>query len=314
MGETVDGTRESVAVVVVTYNSERLLPDLIASLSPGLEGVDWHLTVADNDSKDDSVAAVNRLAPDATVVEMGRNAGYAAGINAAVSKAGLFTAVLVLNPDVRLTPGCIRTLLTELRTPGTGIAVPLLVDGDGKLIQTMRREPSILRTLGDAVLGAGRAGRHAALGEVVTDERRYQAPAITAWAEGSTVLFSAECWERCGPWDESFFLYSEETDFALRAGDAGLVPRFTPAARAIHLEGDSRVSPGLWTLLTLNRVRLYGRRHGRIATAAFWAALLMREASRAALGKVPSRMATRALLSPARLREAPGPHTVHRAA
>jgi N-acetylglucosaminyl-diphospho-decaprenol L-rhamnosyltransferase len=309
-----DSTPETVAVVVVTYNSERLVPDLVASLSPGLAGVDWHLTVADNASVDDSVGVVRRLAPDATVVEMGRNAGYAAGINAAVAKAGPFTAVLVLNPDVRLTPGCIRTLLDVLRTPGTGIAVPLLVDGEGRLIQTMRREPSILRTLGDAVLGAGRAGRYPALGEVVTDERHYDSAAVTDWAEGSTVLFSAECWQRCGPWDESFFLYSEETDFALRSRDAGFATRFTPAARAVHLEGDSRVSPGLWTLLTLNKVRLYGRRHGRVATSAFWAALLLREASRAAIGKAPSRMATRALLSPARLREEPGPHVVHRKA
>jgi GT2 family glycosyltransferase len=308
----VDSTRETVAVVVVTYNSERLVPDLIASLAPGLEGVDWHLTVADNASADDSVGVVHRLAPDATVVEMGRNAGYAAGINAAVAKAGPFDAVLVLNPDVRLTPGCVRTLLGVLRTEGTGIAVPLLVDGDGRLIHTMRRDPAARRVLGDAVLGAVRAGRYPALGEMVTDERRYAAETVTAWAEGSTVLFSAECWERCGPWDESFFLYSEETDFALRARDAGLATRFTPAARAVHLEGDSKVSPGLWTLLTLNKVRLYRRRHNPVAAAGFWAALLLREASRAALGKVPSRRAARALLSPARLRETPGPHTVQR--
>jgi GT2 family glycosyltransferase len=289
------------------------MPDLIASLGPGLEGVDWHLTVADNASTDDSVGVVRRLAPEATVLEMGRNAGYSAGINAALAKAGPFTAVLVLNPDVRLTPGCVRTLLGVLRTEGTGIAVPLLVDGEDRLIHTMRREPATRRVLGDALLGAVRAGRYPALGEMVTDERRYTTETVTDWAEGSTVLFSAECWERCGPWDESFFLYSEETDFALRARDAGLATRFTPAARAVHLEGDSKVSPGLWTLLTLNKVRLYRRRHNAVATAAFWAALVLREASRAALGKQPSRRATRALLSPARLREAPGPHTVHRA-
>jgi N-acetylglucosaminyl-diphospho-decaprenol L-rhamnosyltransferase len=308
----VDSKRQTVAVVVVTYNSERLLADLIASLGPGLEGLDWHLTVADNASADDSVGAVRRLAPDATVVEMGRNAGYAAGINAAAAKAGPFDAVLVLNPDVRLTPGCVRTLMGVLRTEGTGIAVPLLVDGDGALIHTMRREPAARRVLGDAVLGAVRAGRYPSVGEMVTDERRYAAETVTDWAEGSTVLISAECWERVAPWDESFFLYSEETDFALRARDAGFAPRFTPAARAVHLEGDSKVSPGLWTLLTLNKVRLYRRRHNAVAAAGFWAALVLREASRAALGKTPSRTAARALLSPARLREQPGPHTVHR--
>ncbi|MFC0532190.1 glycosyltransferase [Phytohabitans kaempferiae] len=304
-------TDETVAVVVVTYNSEALIADLVASLAPGLAGHRWHLTVADNASADGTIAALKEHAPEATVVEMGRNAGYAAGINAAVAAAGPHTAVLVLNPDVRLGPGCVSKLLTVLRTPGTGIAVPLLRDGDGDLIHTMRREPSVLRILGDAFLGAGRAGRYAALGEVVTDESRYGAESVTDWAEGSTVLISAECWARCAPWDESFFLYSEETDFALRARDAGFAARFTPTAEAVHLEGDSRISPRLWTLLTLNRVRLYRRRHGRLATAAFWTALLLREGSRAAIGKSPSQMAARALLSPSKLRETPGPHTVH---
>ena len=154
--------------------------------------------------------------------------------------------------------------------------------------------------------------RYPALGEMVTDERLYATERVTDWAEGSTVLFSAECWERVGPWDESYFLYSEETDFALRARDAGLVTRFTPAARAVHLEGDSKVSPGLWTLLTLNKVRLYGRRHNRVATAGFWAALTMREVTRAAIGNGPRRRAAKALLSPARLREAPSPELVRR--
>jgi N-acetylglucosaminyl-diphospho-decaprenol L-rhamnosyltransferase len=302
---------ESIAVVVVTYNSERLVAGLIESLPVGLAGLDWHLVVADNASSDGTADTVRRLAPGATVVETGRNGGYAAGINAAVESAPAHTAVLVLNPDVRLLPGCVAELLSTLRRPGTGLAVPRLIDGDGELIETMRREPTVLRTLGDAVLGATRAGRIPLLGEVVTDRRRYGAPAVVDWAEGSTLLISRECWQVCAPWDESFFLYSEETDFALRARDAGLVTRYVPTAEAVHLEGDSRVSPALWTLLCLNRVRLFRRRHSAARTASFWAALVLREGSRAVLGRSTSRAAVRALLSPRRLREIPDAATVH---
>jgi N-acetylglucosaminyl-diphospho-decaprenol L-rhamnosyltransferase len=300
---------KSVEVVVVTYNSERVLDDLLVSLDEGLKGVSWHLTVADNASADDTVPILRRLAPAATIVEMGRNAGYAAGINAAVRAAPPRDAILVLNPDVRLMPGCAAELLAALG-PGTGLAVPHLVDGDFELIESLRREPTVLRAWGDALLGARRAGRYPALGEVVTQRQRYDREAVTDWAEGSTLLISAECWQRCAPWDESFFLYSEETEFALRARDAGLVTRYVPSARAVHLEGDSGQSPGLWTLLVLNRVRLFRRRNGRIRTAAYWAALLTREASRAALGKATSRAAARALVSPRRLREPRGPHSV----
>ncbi len=109
------------------------------------------------------------------------------------------------------------------------------------------------------------------------------------------------------PWDESYFLYSEEADFDLRARDAGFATRFVPAARATHLEGDSGASPVLWPLLVVNRLRLYRRRHGRARAAAFWLALVLREGSRSALGKPTSRAALSVLLSPAKLREEAGP-------
>jgi N-acetylglucosaminyl-diphospho-decaprenol L-rhamnosyltransferase len=299
-----------VAVVVITYNSGSVLPGLLESLPRGLEGVSWHLTIVDNASSDGTADLARRLAPEARIVQTGRNGGYAAGINAGVAAADPHTAVLVLNPDVRLMAGCGRELLRVLREPGTGIAVPRLVDGHGRLITTMRREPTLLRALGDVVLGARRAGRFGVLGEVVTNEQCYLRPTRTDWAEGSTLLISGECWRRCAPWDESFFLYSEETDFALRARDAGLVTRYTPSATAVHLEGESRTSPGLWALLTMNRLRLFARRHGPVATACYWAALLLREATRSLLGHAIARAAVRALLSPSRWRETPGPASV----
>jgi N-acetylglucosaminyl-diphospho-decaprenol L-rhamnosyltransferase len=285
-----------VAVVVVTYQSEPLLPDLITSLGPGLAGLSWHLVVADNNSTDGTVGALRRLAPQATVVRLRTNRGYAAGINAAVAAAGPFHALLVLNPDVRLAPGSARSLLAALRIPGTGIAAPRLVDGDGELIPSMRRDPSILRVLGDALLGAERAGRVRLLGENVVGDAHYEAETVTAWAEGSTLMISEECWRACGPWDESYFLYSEETDFALRARDTGFATRFTPAAHAVHLGGDSRTSPELWTLLIVNRLRLYRSRHSRLRSEGFRLALLLRELSRAALGRAPNWAAARALL------------------
>lgn len=302
---------QTVAVVVVTYNSEQLLNDLLSSLDDGLKGLAWHLTVADNASTDSTVPILRRLAPAATIVEMGRNAGYAAGINAAVKAALPHSVILILNPDVRLMPGCVAELVNVLR-PGTGIVVPQLVDGNSELIDSLRREPTVLRAWGDALLGAKRAGRYAPIGEVVTDRRLYERETVTDWAEGSTLLVSRECWQRCAPWDESFFLYSEETDFALRARDVGLMTHYVPSALAIHLEGGSGKSPGLWSLVMLNKVRLFGRRNGRIRTAAYWCALVSREASRAVLGKETSQAAVKALVSPKRLREPRGPHSVRR--
>lgn len=300
---------KTVAVVTVTYNSEDVIEDFLGSLDEGLKGISWHLTVADNGSSDGTVPILRSRLPAATVVPMGRNAGYAAGLNAAVRAAPPHSQILALNPDVRLAPGCVAELSSGMR-PGIGIAVPGLLDGESRPVNSLRREPTVLRAWADALIGAHRAGRYRLLGEIVTDRRVYEEAATADWAAGCILLISAECWRRCAPWDESFFLYSEETDFALRARDAGFVTRYVPSAKAMHLGGGSATSAQLWPLLMLNRLRLFSRRNGRVATLAYWAALVSRETSRALLGKRTSQAAARALISPRRLRESPGPHSI----
>jgi N-acetylglucosaminyl-diphospho-decaprenol L-rhamnosyltransferase len=299
-----------IAVVVVMYNSSELLPALLESLHPGLRGLTWHLTLVDNASTDDSADAARRLAPHATVVATGRNGGYAAGINAGVRSAVRHKAVLILNPDVRLADGCVAELARALGETGIGIAVPRLVDGDGKLVYSMRREPTLLRASADAVIGALRAGRVKALGEVVSDRRQYDRQQLTDWSEGAIMLISSECMIAAGGWDESFFLYSEETDFALRARDLGYATTFVPTARAVHLQGGSATNPALWPLVVRNRVRLYRRRHSLLRSIAFYAAVLCREATRAVLGRETNRAALKLLLSPARMQNQPGPWSI----
>ncbi|WP_169583089.1 MULTISPECIES: glycosyltransferase family 2 protein [Microbacterium] len=299
-------TGPRIAICVVTYESAPLIADLVASLPAGAAGTDWVLVVADNASTDGTVAEVRRRAHDAVIVEVGANRGYAAGVNAAVAAAGDRDAYLVLNADVRLAPGCVRALYGAL-TPAVGVVVPRLIDARGEVIWSMRREPTLLRAWGDALLGAERAGRHPLLGEVVTRPELYEAARDTDWAEGSTQLISAACLSACGPWDESFFLYSEETEFELRARDRGFATRFEPGAGARHLEGGSSTSPGQWSLLVANRVQLYARRHGVLATGLFWFATAAREASRALLGRATSRAAIRDLVSVRRMRTAKSP-------
>ena len=302
-----------VAVVVVSHNSGDVLPGLLASLPAGLEGLTWHLVLADNASTDAGVELTTELCPGSTVVRMGRNAGYAAGLNAGVAAAPPHRAVLLLNPDVRLTPGAVAHLAAAVEAPGVGIAVPRLDDAEGRLHHSLRREPTVLRALGDAVVGARRAGRWPRWGELVTDPRAYDVPGFAEWAEGSTQLVSAACWRATGPWDESFFLYSEETEYALRARDRGFRTAYVPTARATHLQGESQTSPALWSLLVANKVRLHRRRHGAPAAVAFWAVTLLREATRAALGRRRSRAAVATLLSPRRMAGRPGPHLLGRA-
>jgi GT2 family glycosyltransferase len=298
---------ERVTLVVVTFNSADVLPGLLESLSDGLAGTEHHLVVVDNGSADDSVRLVRESVPEATVVLMGRNAGYAAGVNAGVAAAPDSTAVLVLNADVRLAAGSVPALLKGLREPGTGIAVPRLTDGGGGLIYSMRREPTLARELVETFVPSRRIRRLRDVGVMVLNPDTYAIETTTDWAEGSTQLISRQCLDVCGPWDESFFLFSEETEFGLRARDLGFATRYVPTAGAVHLEGGSAQDPAKWALLCRNKIWLFRRRNGRARSVAFHACAIVREGSRAAMGRATSRAALRVLLSPRRLRSPAGP-------
>jgi len=289
--------KPAVTVVVVTFNSEDLMPGFFQALPRGLVGVDAaEIVVADNGSTDRSIEISRELWPQVTVVPMGRNAGYAAGINAAVRAARPSDAIVVLNADIRLGDESIARLLDTVAESGVGIAVPRLVDGDGQLLKSLRREPTVLRTLGEAVLGGTRAGRYGSLGEVVEQNRRYDIATEADWASGCAWLISRECWDTVGTWDESFFLYGEDADYALRARDRGFRLKLAPTASAIHLVGSSHQIPRLWAMSVWNRYRLFRRRHGPLRSAAFRGTLMLNEGIRALPGRTVHRAGFAALV------------------
>ncbi len=291
----------AVATVVVTYNSAAVLKDCLLSLAGGFQGV--HLAevlVADNASADDSVTIAESVSGlPLRVVRVGSNAGYAAGINAAIRELDTLAidAVLVLNPDTRLRPGSVAVLAGALRTPGRGIVVPRLLNPDGTLQPSLRRKPTVTRALAEALIGGNRAGR---LGELIIDPEPYRRPGPAAWATGAVMLISTTMIREIGPWDESFLLYAEEVEFALRAADHGWVLWYEPDAVVEHIGGESGTNPMLAALLAVNRVRLFRSRRGPLAGAAFYIAVTTGELIRAAAGRRTARAAAVALLRPSR--------------
>jgi GT2 family glycosyltransferase len=111
-------------------------------------------------------------------------------------------------------------------------------------------------------------------------------------------MFSRRCFEAVGPWDESFFLYSEETDFCLRARDAGWRTRLVPEAVVVHREGGSGRSDSTHVMQIVNRVRLYARRHSTAAGYAYLALNVLSELTWLARGQKQSRASVRGLLRP----------------
>ncbi|MGC5009315.1 glycosyltransferase [Streptosporangium sp. DT93] len=248
--------------MIVTYASGQVVEGCLRSLEAALAGAGpARVIVVDNASPDDTVERVRRAAPDAEIVQTGRNGGFAAGVNAGIAAAA-GCDVLVLNPDIRLAPGALLPLRRALALPGTGIAAPRLTSETGELHLSLRRRPTVTRALGEALLGGNRAGRTPALGELVVDPAAYDRPQTADWVTGAAWLVSRACLDALGPLDERYFLYSEETEYMLRAGWAGFAIRYEPASRAVHLGGEQSVSSRLWAISAANRVRMHRELYG----------------------------------------------------
>jgi GT2 family glycosyltransferase len=280
-----------VAIVVVTYNSAHVVAELLDGIPAAAPGLALDVVVVDNGSSDGTVELL-RGRTDCRVIEQ-LNLGYAAGFNAGVAAAADSSAVVVLNPDVRLEPCAVTTLLTALADPPVGIAAPKVLNEDGTLHHSLRRTPSILRAIGLNSTGI------APFSEYVAEDQAYEGSHDVDWALGAVLMISRRCLETVGLWDASYFLYSEETDFCLRAGDLGFRTRFVPDAVARHIGGQSGQNARTHTMLILNRVRLYRRRHGPVAAAAYYGLTVLSEISWTVRGHAHQSCASvRALLRP----------------
>ena len=272
------------AVVIVTYNSASVLPGLLDSLPAGLSDIPrFEVIVVDNDSRDRTVELAESHPIRPKVVRMGRNAGYAAGINAASFLAASRADLLILNPDIRLRPGAAAILQRCLRDKSVGVAVPKVLHEDGDLAYSVRREPSMTTVWADALLGTRRAAQ-LGLGEIVADQSIYERGGSVQWATGAILMVSACARALVGEWDETFFLYSEEVDYLQRVREKGLSVVYVPGAEAVHIGGDYQDNPYLSGLMTANRIRYFRRHHGILPTGIFRLGIIAGETMRFALG------------------------------
>jgi GT2 family glycosyltransferase len=230
--------RPSLSVLIVAWNSreelDRTLPALLAELGP-----DDELIVVDNDSADDTVDLVGGLAPEARLVRMGRNVGFAAGANAAAAEA-TGDLLVILNPDAAPLPGfgaAIRRPWLEGR--GWAAWQALVAEAGGTTINSAGNP---LHFTG--IVWAGGHGQ----------------PIAEAPPAGEVTVLSGAClaiprstWEQVGGFSAKFFLYHEDVDLSLRLRLAGGTLGIEPAAVVAH-DYEFGASEHKWRWLERNRL------------------------------------------------------------
>lgn len=222
------------SVVIVNWNTRDLLRDCLASLRDNVSGLALEVFVVDNGSSDDSVAMVRSEFPEVTLIENGRNLGFARANNVALRRAaGRFW--LLLNSDTIVTKGALEGLLETMeRDPEIGVAGLQLLNEDGSLQNSVSNMPSLLTELGNkSLLRLLWPSRYPG------KEHRFESPVPVDSVIGACLMARRDAAAAVGLLDEEYFFFLEETDWCVRMQKGGWKVIHDPRYTIYHLQGKS---------------------------------------------------------------------------
>jgi N-acetylglucosaminyl-diphospho-decaprenol L-rhamnosyltransferase len=268
-----------VATIIVNYRTADATVDAVTTLLHDFEKlVDPWVVVVDNDSGDGSFERLRKTFDDAkwenrvVVIDSKHNGGFGHGVNVGVryvlDSARSPRYFYVLNPDATVDPGALGELLSFMEShPDAGL-LGNVVRNEGADVIKAFRFPSMLSELEGG----------ARLGVLTLLLRRYVVPIDPAdscevdWVSGVSMLFRREVFSTVGFFDEGFFLYFEEIDFARRLRQAGWKVYFVANVGVGHIGGlstgfndQTRRIPRYWFQ---SRRRYFVKHHGRLYAAA----------------------------------------------
>jgi GT2 family glycosyltransferase len=285
-----------VSAIVVSHNVERLLVDTLRSIfnesPPPLEVI-----VVDNASSDGSADAVQCQFPRAQLIRLSKNLGFGRANNVAFERAR-GDLLLLLNPDVTVSTGCLAELVDFLRRhPEAGAVGPRIVRPNGNPDLAARRafptpEAALYRFTGLSRLFP-RSARYNRYNLGAHDpDRPHEIDAGTA----ACLLVRREAIDAKGLFDTDFFMYGEDLDLCYRIKAAGWKIYYDPLGSAVHVKGTSTRQVPQRMLYEFHRAMwIYHRKHHADAlpapvNALAWAGIWLRWAllsARAAVSRDP---------------------------
>lgn len=253
------------SVLIVTYNSRPFVDECLEALTRSVRTHSFEVFVIDNASSDGAAAHVRSHWPGVKVIEMGRNAGFAAANNVGfVASSG--RNVLLLNGDAVVEPNAVDRLVDLLDAdPSAGVAAPRLLNPDGSDQGTARAFPTPAAAIWGRRSPLTRAfpqNRHAAR-YLSGRDHDGGGPFQVDWVSGACLMVPRSVIDEIGGLDEGFFMHWEDADWCRRITSGGRAVWVDPRARAVHSEGGSRRGwpPGQIVHFHRGAYRYYAKHH-----------------------------------------------------
>lgn len=261
-------------IVILNYNTRELLRDCLHSLAD-TRGVEIEIIVVDNASRDDSIPMLRAEFPSVRVIASETNSGYAYGNNLALreflARPKPPRALMLLNTDTVVPPNSLKRMMDFLDAhPDAGIVGPKLLLRDGSLDLACRRsfptpEISFYRMLGLSKLfpKSKRFGRYNLT--YLDENETAQVDSVV----GAAMLMRTQALQQAGLLDETFFMYGEDLDLALRIKQKGWNAYYYPRAEISHYKRESSKQSKKAQIEFYRAMYIFYEKHYR-RTTPFW--------------------------------------------
>lgn len=238
-----------ISIVIVNWNTRELLRECLASVLRTVHGLTYEVIVVDNASDDGSVAMLQDLFPHVMIIANDENRGFGAANNQAFQiMAGRYA--LLLNTDTVLTEDAVRYLFSFMENhPEAGMSCGQLLNRDGSKQNSIAAFPTLFTLLMNISLL-----EYLFPGKYPSKRYEHRQPIEVDSGVGACLMVRKQAMDAVGWFDERYFFFFEETDWAYRMLLAGWKVFHVPAARIYHFQGQS-VGPDIRSRIEFYRSR-----------------------------------------------------------
>lgn len=212
-----------IAIIILNWNGKKDTLACLASLEK-ITYSNYEVILVDNGSKDDSVAVFQKEYPHLTLIETGKNLGFAGGNNPGIEHALKQGAeyIFLLNNDTVVAPDILDAFINDASS-GDVLGAKLYLHSHPDIFDHFggmwKKEKAAFELIGNRIQDDGKS---------------WESPFELDYVCGAAFFIKRKVIETIGLLEPKFFLIWEESDFCFRAKKAGFSVKACPQAKVWH--------------------------------------------------------------------------------
>jgi GT2 family glycosyltransferase len=222
-----------ITACIITYNSEKHIENVLASLFQSTVINRMEITVVDNASTDRTAALVEASYPGVRLIKLPQNIGFGQGHNKALPYMNA-PYHLIVNPDITMEPDVLERMTAFMDTRAdVALLTPKVLHPDGSEQFLPKELPSIHFLLGGYLERLGRPFT-SWRSRYTWRDREVTEPVELFFATGCFMLARADALKVVGGFDPRYFLYMEDADLTREMKAKG-VTLYHPGFSVTHV-------------------------------------------------------------------------------